>query len=355
MAGTALAVVCGIASAVAAQTPPTYVNLHYGTDNYRQVLDLYLPEDSCGPLAVVIFVPGGGWVFGDKEHVAPYVDSLLSRGFAIAATQHRFSNQPEPGSTFPAQIHDIKATVRFLRGNAAKYNLDPTRFAIFGESSGGHLSALMGTSAGIEFLEGTVGDYLDEPSNVHAVGDFFGPIDLIAHGAIWNSPTGIISLLIGHPIQDVLDNLNNPDPPYPQLVALLISANPATHIDPGDPPFFIVHGTEDDQVALSQSQNFHAALVNAGVPATLTILKGAGHAAPLEAYEAVFDEFQQLLAPPPPVFGDVSCDFLVNVDDLVLIILQWGPCPPTGPCPDVNDDGVVNVDDLIAVILNWTG
>ena len=61
---------------------PTYVNLHYGLDNYRQVLDLYIPKDACGPLPVVIFVPGGGWVWGDKEHVAPYVDALLSRGFA---------------------------------------------------------------------------------------------------------------------------------------------------------------------------------------------------------------------------------------------------------------------------------
>jgi acetyl esterase/lipase len=348
------AVLAFACSGALAQTPPTFVNLHYGEDNYRQVLDLYLPEDVCGPAPVVIFVPGGGWVFGDKEHVEPYVDALLSRGFAIAATQHRFANQPEPGSTFPAQIHDIKGTVRFLRGSAAKYNLDPDRFAVFGESSGGHLAALVGTSAGVASLEGMVGNHLNEPSHVHAVGDFYGPIDLFAQGAAFPSPTGTVSTLFGHPILDILKNLNNPDPPYPALVALVTSASPAMHIDGDDPPVFIVHGSEDPEVNISHSVDFHAALTAAGVPATLTVLKGVGHKAPLSAFEAVFDEFQTLFEK-PPIIGDVNCDGVVNVDDLVAIMLAWGPCPSKGACLDINGDGEVDVDDLILVVLNWSG
>jgi acetyl esterase/lipase len=340
--------------AASAGTPPTHVNLHYGWDNYRQVLDLYIPDEACGPLPVVIFVPGGGWVFGDKEHVEPYVESLLERGFAIAATQHRFANQPEPGSHFPAQIHDIKGTIRFLRGNAAKYNLDPERFAIFGESSGGHIASLAGTSAGIAFLEGEVGEHPNESSAVQAVGDFYGPIDLFAQGAAFPAPDGSVSTLFGHPILDIIKNIDNPNPPYPELVALVASASPTTHIDADDPPVFIVHGSEDKLVDVSQSENFHAALLKAGVPATLTVIKGAGHKAPFSAYEEVFDQFLEVFAE-PPVVGDVTCDGLVNVDDVVAVVLGWGPCPPEGACPDVNRDGTVDADDLVAVILNWTG
>jgi len=283
LVATAAAIVLAQPSAA---TPPTHSNLAYGSDNFRQKLDLYIPgNEACGARPVVIFLYGGGWLVGEKEDVAPYVDSLLARGFVVASINYRFSYQ----AVFPAQIHDCKGAVRFLRGNAAKYNLDPNRIGVFGESAGAQLAALLGTSAGVASLEGAVGDYPDEPSNVHAVAEFSGPIDLIMHGTVWNSPTSTVSQLIGHWIQDVLNNYTNPDPPYPELVSLLLSGNAATHADASDAPCWLVHGLDDDQVTPNQAIQFDAALQAVGVPSTLNLLSGIGHGIPTPEFEPAFD------------------------------------------------------------------
>jgi len=334
-----------------AQTPPppTFPNLTYGTDHFREKLDLYIPPDACGRWPVVIFLYGGGWLVGEKEDVAPWVNTLLARRFAIAAVNYRYSYQ----AIFPAQIHDVKGAVRFLRAHADLYNLDPNRFAVFGESSGGHLSALLGTSAGAASLEGTVGGNAGVSSAVQVAGDFAGPTDLFALGAINNSPTGTISQLFGHPIQDILDNINNPNPPYPDLVALVASADPGHWVDSTDPPFRIVQGLNDTSVPPSQSQYLQDKLTTASVPSTLTLLRGVGHDIPLSAYEPVFDYFAQVLAHPHPP-GDITCDDVVNVDDLLLLISKWGPCPASGSCrADLVTDGSVNVADLLFVIGHW--
>src|SRR5947209_12678438 len=142
----ALAALAFLAAPAAAQRPPlpegTKVekDLSYGPNGERNTLDLYLPPSE-RPLPLIIWVHGGGWQNGSKAGGGPAL-RMAGRGYAVASINYRLSGM----ATFPAQIEDVKAAVRFLRANARKYNLDPDRFGAWGGSAGGHLVALLGTS-----------------------------------------------------------------------------------------------------------------------------------------------------------------------------------------------------------------
>jgi acetyl esterase/lipase len=229
-------------------------DIAYGTHE-RQKLDVYVPRGD-GPFPLVIWVHGGAWEGGSKDGGGPVIP-LLSHGYAVASTNYRLSKH----EVFPAQIHDVKAAVRFLRANAKKYKLDPDRFGACGASAGGHLVALLATSGGVKELEGD-GANKDVSSKVSAIIDFFGPTDLakLSPPAAKANP---VTRLLGGSTGDKKD-----------LAAL---ANPITHVTKGDPPILIVHGDEDNLVPASQSELLHGALKKAGVDSTLIIIRGAGH------------------------------------------------------------------------------
>src|SRR5262249_35630047 len=160
----------------------TYPGLAYATVGGRDLLlDLYLPSAGPGPFPVVVWIHGGAWLTGSR-FPAPNAAQLTSLGFAVASVDYRLTSQAgqwgaEP-VIFPAQIHDVKGAVRWLRANAATYNLDPARFGCWGSSAGGHLAALLATSGDVPALEGTVGGNAGFSSAVQACADFFGPTDL---------------------------------------------------------------------------------------------------------------------------------------------------------------------------------
>lgn len=336
-----------LSCSIAADTPPTHEGLVYAVPGPRHELDLYIPKqpaNACVPLPVVIFFYGGGWLVGDKADVAPYVDGILARGFAIASVNYRYSYQ----EIFPAQIHDCKGAIRWLKANAEKYNLDPARVAVFGDSAGGHLAALVGTSADVPALEGDIGGNLKHDSSVQIVATFAGPTDLIAFTQ--EEPhSNSAAALFGAPNWFSL-NLNDPD-----LVLLMQSADPATHASINDPPAHIVHGADDVTVPPSQAQHLHDALIAVGATSTLHLLTGVAHKIPLTAYEPIFDAFAELLITPLTA-GDINADCVVGISDLLTVISAWGPCPKQPkPCPaDVDLDGQVGVADLLLVITNWS-
>jgi len=125
------------------------------------------------PLPVILWIHGGGWSKGRKEQHSPAI-SFLNDGYAVASIEYRLSGE----APFPAQIVDCKAAVRWLRANAAKYNLDADRIGAWGHSAGGHLAALLGTSGGVPELEGN-GDNMSYSSHVQAVCDVSGPADFV--------------------------------------------------------------------------------------------------------------------------------------------------------------------------------
>ncbi|NJM89501.1 MAG: alpha/beta hydrolase [Hydrococcus sp. RU_2_2] len=226
----------------------------------KLLLDLYLPQiESSQPLPVIIFIHGGGWLENSKESCPGLL--LAQRGFAIACVNYRYSTQ----AIFPAQILDVKKAVRWLRQNAAQYKLDPNRFGALGDSAGGHLSALLGTSAGVSPLEPDNGQI---SSRIQAVGNFYGPTDLTKipkafeeyptpevlaknKDKLWWRLTEAAYKLLGAPVSQRLD-----------LAAL---ANPIAYIDDRDPPFLIVHGELDNIVPIAQSDLLVEALKAKGV------------------------------------------------------------------------------------------
>jgi acetyl esterase/lipase len=238
-------------------------DLEYGRASGKaMLLDLYLPEKADKPLPLIIWIHGGAWLGGSKDNPSPAL-RFTANGYAVAQVGYRLSQEAK----FPAQIKDCKAAVRWLRANAAKYNLDPDKFAAWGSSAGGHLVALLGTSGGVAAWEGT-GNDLKTSSRVQAVVDWFGPTDF---------------LRIGDAESDLRHNA--PDSPESRLIggALLenkdkaAAASPVTYVSKDAPPFLIMHGDRDRTVPFNQSELLYAALKKAGVDATLVPMKGAGH------------------------------------------------------------------------------
>lgn len=239
-----------------------------GEGNRRQMLDLYLPEaKSDTPRPVLVFIHGGAWRAGNKEGGGPAY--LLQEGYAVASINYRLSGE----AIWPAQIHDCKAAIRYLRAHAKDHNLDPDRIAVMGSSAGGHLVAMLGCSNGVKEVEGEVGKHLDVSSAVQAVIDLYGPTDFLQfrkqalpnsrmdHDAA-NSPE---SLLLGGAVQE------NPDK--------AAAANPITYLKRSKPlpPFLILHGDSDNVVPPGQSQLLHDALQAIEAESTLILLPGAGH------------------------------------------------------------------------------
>jgi arylsulfatase len=221
-------------------------------------LDLYLPEQKeSHPLPILVWVHGGGWKSGSKLN-CPLL-WLAAKGFAVASLDVRLL----PVASWPAQLEDPRAAVRWLRENAARYQLDPQRIAIAGGSSGGHVAALVGTSPAPE------GETVS--SRVQAVMDLYGPADLLTMPA--NLPgsgrtdadlaTANGARLLGGIVRD-----------RPELAR---QASALYQVTNDDPPFLILHGDQDPQVPLEQSQRLHARLQEAGVSSELHIIAGAGH------------------------------------------------------------------------------
>lgn len=248
---------------------PVVKDAAYATLSETQKLDLYLPEGE-GPFPVVVSIHGGGFMMGDKADSmgTSGFDQLLAEGYAVAAVNYRLSGE----ATFPAAVEDVKAAVRWLRANAAAYNLNPDAIGAWGASAGGNLVAMLGTSCGATEVEGVDLGNADQSSCVQAVVDWFGPTDFLqmdtqfegtdcpqTHDAA-DSPE---SAYLDAPIQDV-----------PELAA---QANPITYVTADAPPFLIQHGTADCNVPPQQSQLLYDALTAAGAGASLTLIDGAGH------------------------------------------------------------------------------
>jgi acetyl esterase/lipase len=231
-------------------------------DNPRQQLDLFLPKQPVlnGPLPVIVFVHGGGWRKGDRRSGFTMLAPLIASGrFAGASIGYRLTDE----ASWPAQIHDCKAAIRWLRGNAGKHGLNADRIAVIGTSAGGHLVAMLGTSGGVAELEGDLGAFVGLSSRVQCVVDFFGPSDLATMGGWHDQPDSPEALLLGGPIPENQD--------------LAQSASPIYYVSDDDPPFLMIHGTADPLVPFGQSVELQKKLEGSGVTAFLIPIENGGH------------------------------------------------------------------------------
>jgi acetyl esterase/lipase len=238
-------------------------------------LDLHMPEAVNPPL--IVYIHGGAWRAGTKSDVP--IAKLLDAGFAIASVDYRLSTQ----APFPAQIHDIKAAIRFLRAKSGLFRLNGSRIAIIGSSAGGHLAALVGVTNGHLGLEGSIGEHLGESSEVQCTVSLFGASNLetilsqsTEFGLKMRVPA--LQLLLGGQPKEKVD--------------LAKLASPVAHIDKADPPLLLIHGDADPQMPHQQSQEFAKACKAIGLPVRLILLPGSMHGGP-EFYD---DERSDIMA-----------------------------------------------------------
>jgi acetyl esterase/lipase len=276
----------GMGGGVAAPAA-THAGVAYASLSPSQTLDIWIPADATAPMPLVIYVHGGAFKMGNSSMAGGKVQPLLDAGFAVASVNYRLSGE----ALFPAAMKDVKAAVRFLRANADTYGYDPDRFAAWGESAGGNLVALLGTTTGqTTFLDDPALGNADVSSDVQAVVDWFGPTDFslmdtqaAEEGNKCTTPeehdpaSSPESAYIGAEIQTALDTV--------------AQANPITYVQTATslPPFSIAHGDNDCNVPYQQSEVLAEALTAGGHDVELTILTDAGHA------DARFDA--ELMAP----------------------------------------------------------
>jgi len=238
-------------------------------------LDIYLPAALQESYPVIVYVYGSAFLSNNSKgtDLNTIGSALLDAGYAVVMPNHRASSD----AIYPAQINDIKAVIRFVRGTAETYSFDTTFIGISGSSSGGQASMLAGTTSGIEEytigsvtmnLEGNLGAYTNESSSVDAVINWFGPVDLLVLDSCGSSmdnqaPDSPASSLVGGAIYDNQDRV--------------AFTNPSTFLDPSDPPTLIIHGDADQVIPICSSEFYYEDLQDLGIVSDFIVTPGGRH------------------------------------------------------------------------------
>jgi len=264
----ALALPVALVSAAEDSAPaPTHKDLLVATvDGIELKLDLYMPGDDMENPPLVIYIHGVGWRNGSYTQLRTNparVSYLVNHGFAVASIAYRLTDKAK----FPAQLHDCKAAVRWLRAHAEEYGYDASQIGVAGTSAGGHLATMLGVTGRVKELEGDVGGNLDQSSTVQAVVDYYGAMDFILRSQNQQKKTepadSVVHLLIGGAVRKNGDKAR--------------IASPVTHVSEDDPPLLVIHGDQDTTVLPDQAERIMEEYEKAGLEAMMELVPGAGH------------------------------------------------------------------------------
>lgn len=231
-------------------------DLAYGPAG-EEVGDLYTPSGIAAAKPAVVMIHGGGWISGDRAIKGKLGEILAGAGIVVFNIDYRLARPDQPDTRWPAQLVDAQLAVRFLRSHAAELEIDPARIGAIGDSAGGHLALLLGALHTVVQGDRT-GLYPNQPPDVSAVVDEFGPVDIpnMGPGAAEN-----MRLLFGTatPSQAVADQ-----------------ASPLHFLTAQMAPTYIIHGRQDEIVPFDQSARLAAALMTLQVPHEFITFDG-GH------------------------------------------------------------------------------
>ncbi|MBC7925968.1 MAG: alpha/beta hydrolase [Bryobacteraceae bacterium] len=209
-------------------------------------LDAYVP-DGAGPHPAVIIVHGGGWSKGDKQtYVQPLFPVLQDAGYAWFSINYRLA----PKHRFPEPAKDVEDAIRWVRLNSVAYNIDPARLALIGESAGGHLVSWVG---------------LTNPAGLVGVVPFYAPHNLLTRAEKIGISENVQNLL------GITADMNG------ENRLALKNASPYYQVTPAAPPFLLIHGTKDKQVAFNQSVSMQKQFRKLRLACDLFTVKGGGH------------------------------------------------------------------------------
>jgi len=227
-------------------------------DSQHLQLNLARPAADAGRRPAVLCIHGGGFRAGSRESYNPLCLKLAQNGFVAVTVTYRLA----PRYQFPAQIHDVKAAVRWLRANAEKYGIDPARIGATGGSAGGHLAQFLGVTAGVKEFEGEGGNP-DQSSNVSCVVNQYGPSDFTKSYGKSVDAAEVLPLFLGGDLETARQRH--------------VQASPLNWVTPQAAPTLILHGTKDNYVAYEQSVWLRDRLQSCGVEVELVTFEGSGH------------------------------------------------------------------------------
>lgn len=234
-----------------------WLDVPYANQHPRQVMDIWLPDEGDGPFPLIVFVHGGGWLFGNKrENTMPGVFKVMSQGFAMASISYRLA----PDAHWPEPLYDVRAAIRFLRAHAEEYNLKADKIAVMANSAGGHLSNMVGALAGRNILKGGELGNPDVDDSIQCLVNLFSPSDLVACdyadlGAVAMSAAGDENTIIDADGQDPMQKPHNIHLGFRALdnPAAAASASPINYVTKDFPRAYFLQGLKDTLVPASQS------------------------------------------------------------------------------------------------------
>lgn len=264
-------------------------------EGYRPlILDVYLPPDRTGPKPLILYVHGGGWRGGHTRQSGAFTDfpgvlaEMAARGYVVASVEYRLAKE----ARFPAALDDVRTAIRFLKANADRYGIDASRVGIFGGSAGGQLAILEAVTCGAEPSGADKSNPTISDCPQAAVG-WYGIYDFPA------MPSRSASQAEDDYLGCAADTCSREQ---------LAAASAMAHVDAGDPPILLLHGTGDEVVPVAQSERMAETLRAAGAPVEIEVFPGSGHswvgadeaetrAASLKALDLTYRFFEQHLRP----------------------------------------------------------
>jgi len=215
-------------------------------------VDICRPENTPGPVQGLLFLPGGGWQTANRAPLKErYGLRMAQHGFVCVAGEYRVMDE----APWPAQIQDVKATIRWMRAHSESLGLDPAAIVVGGKSAGGHLALLAAGTRGLDEFEGDSGNTTVSSEVAGVVG-----VAPVADLTEWARRPTMAKLFGDNPAAEIIK-----------------TASPIAHVSGDYPPTLLVHGTADSRVPHAMTMRMYQALEQAGVPVDLQLYAGQDH------------------------------------------------------------------------------